>query len=668
MKIKSLVLVFFISTILFYNVGYGFKVKQHTSLHNLNTAEDARIQQIIDKGYNRLVEDLKNKNIYHGNEKVIKTPSQAGPDGHLSYHCQHDVILDRKIDNIQKAFDKVKDKMSKGQKSDFARKRDQQTHHILQDPSPIRINFNTELITGTNDEFACYTEGALVSVGAAGGKTMCNDDSSGACLHKCTKKDIQTAGLQNLISQHVLTTIQDVLNDKIFVRDPKVKTVFDQDVADEFGGECDYGIKIPESFYSDGVEDTDIYVWVTLRPTSNNNTIAYAFSCNFPITQDGNLGRPIGATINFNPIYFVDFIGSESGFYFNEYIRVGIHEMTHALGFSRTFYGSFVNYQTGDGYDGGTFRDFNYVSTTPSGDRFNYTRTGIVTPNVLSFARDHYDCSTQQMQELEDYGGSGTAGSHWEKRTAGEEYMVGFVSPVEPITNLTLSLLLDTGWYSIDPTSADPFVWGQGLGCSFLDSCTPDSWNYQGYFCTVDGATSCTGTRVGKGVCRLGRARGSVPKQYQHFTDPQLVGLDGAADYCPFYDVFDDDANTYYCTNAALQSEKANKDIGETFCENCRCFEYQNSETGIEQACWEQRCQGTSLQLYILGSWVDCPDSTTVVHQGVTVVCPKGYTQCGGKAASVPVGGENSSSILSSLAIHYTLLIVAIVTFIAYYH
>lgn len=44
----------------------------------------------------------------------------------------------------------------------------------------------------------------------------------------------------------------------------------------------------------------------------------------------------------------------------------------------------------------------------------------IITPNVIAAVKAHYNCfswsNSMPGMELEDFGGSGTAGSHWEKR------------------------------------------------------------------------------------------------------------------------------------------------------------------------------------------------------------------------------------------------------------
>lgn len=42
--------------------------------------------------------------------------------------------------------------------------------------------------------------------------------------------------------------------------------------------------------------------------------------------------------------------------------------------------------------------------------------TTVITPKVTAAVQRHFGCSSIQGAELEDDGGSGTAGSHWEQR------------------------------------------------------------------------------------------------------------------------------------------------------------------------------------------------------------------------------------------------------------
>jgi hypothetical protein len=57
-------------------------------------------------------------------------------------------------------------------------------------------------------------------------------------------------------------------------------------------------------------------------------------------------------------------------------------------------------------------------------------------------AREHFGCDKLEGAELEDGGdSSGTAGSHWEKRTFLSEYMIGQSSTYPVFSEMTLALL-----------------------------------------------------------------------------------------------------------------------------------------------------------------------------------------------------------------------------------
>ena len=49
--------------------------------------------------------------------------------------------------------------------------------------------------------------------------------------------------------------------------------------------------------------------------------------------------------------------------------------------------------------------------------------------------------------ELENDGGSGSAGSHWERVALYDEYMTAQLMPEMKVSKFTLSLLQDSGWY-----------------------------------------------------------------------------------------------------------------------------------------------------------------------------------------------------------------------------
>jgi hypothetical protein len=78
--------------------------------------------------------------------------------------------------------------------------------------------------------------------------------------------------------------------------------------------------------------------------------------------------------------------------------------------------------------------------------------TQIVTPSVVKAVREHFGCSTLNGAELEDGGGAGTAGSHWEKLLFGPEFMTGVTSGAEinPYSAITFALFQDSGWYQVN--------------------------------------------------------------------------------------------------------------------------------------------------------------------------------------------------------------------------
>lgn len=61
-------------------------------------------------------------------------------------------------------------------------------------------------------------------------------------------------------------------------------------------------------------------------------------------------GRPLAARLNFAPSHFIDFANENPNvtlMQFERAIKIGMHELTHALGFSQEFYTSWLDASTG---------------------------------------------------------------------------------------------------------------------------------------------------------------------------------------------------------------------------------------------------------------------------------------------------------------------------------
>ena len=102
-----------------------------------------------------------------------------------------------------------------------------------------------------------------------------------------------------------------------------------------------------------------------------------------------------------------------------------MHEISHILGFN-TF----------------TFKAFNLsYSKTVDGITKHY----INSTKVLQKAKLHFNCENIKGIELENQGGDGSVGSHWEARYMLGDYMISTDYPEVVISDITLALFEDTG-------------------------------------------------------------------------------------------------------------------------------------------------------------------------------------------------------------------------------
>ncbi|KAK6050041.1 hypothetical protein COOONC_12454 [Cooperia oncophora] len=175
----------------------------------------------------------------------------------------------------------------------------------------------------------------------------------------------------------------------------------------------------------------------------------------------------------------------------------------------------------------------------------------VVTPKVREEARRFLNCSTIEGAELENQGGGGTAGSHWEKRVFENEAMTGIATQVYALSRLTLALFEDSGWYKVNYDKAEDMTWGRNLGCTFAkQSCL--TWIKRNLvnpypFCTMYDDQRCSTTRKAKLSCGMTVDRKTVPDEYNYNVrglyrdkkNKEVVGYGTiyAADFCPYYRV-----------------------------------------------------------------------------------------------------------------------------------
>lgn len=181
-------------------------------------------------------------------------------------------------------------------------------------------------------------------------------------------------------------------------------------------------------------------------------------------------------------------------------IDVTLHEMAHILGFTswmfkyfrkpdgsprtpRPFVSQTVTCVNGDQIQS-QFPSSQTLELVESDGELYYT---VNTPRVRQVVRNQFNCQSMMGARLENRGPC--VGSHWHERLFFGEIM----SPVlmsggeNMLTPLTLALLEDSGWYSVEYRGSEPSTFGLAAGCNFVQhDCIVDSgvpeWGH-GLFC-----------------------------------------------------------------------------------------------------------------------------------------------------------------------------------------
>ena len=132
----------------------------------------------------------------------------------------------------------------------------------------------------------------------------------------------------------------------------------------------------------------DLFIFGRFDDDMDSSTLASAG----PRYVNSATNQPVVGVVNINTK--VDYSKINSKEYFQSII---LHEFTHILGF--------LNYMF-------YFKNMIFNKT----DEYNIVRYYINSPKVLEVAKKYFNCDSIDGVELEEYGGSGTAGSHWEAR------------------------------------------------------------------------------------------------------------------------------------------------------------------------------------------------------------------------------------------------------------
>eukprot|EP00854_Cymbomonas_tetramitiformis_P023170 gene23170-28042_t len=278
---------------------------------------------------------------------------------------------------------------------------------------PIRILMNYDLV-GTGTERECTVAGMLVKIGepaysdgplcssradSSGEGEFVSVTTSGGCWYSCQPDDVITDIKRGLLRDAIENAVD------WFRSTLAVERVLGNLVLSG-GATCgrDGGIEIPAAYSADGVPDADLVLMVTSHPT-RGTAMAWAVNC-----EMDQYGRPIAGQVNVAPRYLAETKHEMLD-------KVLLHEVTHVLGFDPAAFSYYRN-------EARQLRS--HVISTVFHSGLQRQVDVVVTPRVKLHSRQHFGIPDEEELsglELEDGGGAGTAGSHWEARLMGNEIM-----------------------------------------------------------------------------------------------------------------------------------------------------------------------------------------------------------------------------------------------------
>jgi hypothetical protein len=379
---------------------------------------------------------------------------------------------------------------------------------------------------------------------------------------------------------------------------------------------CDSKITIDPTVQSGIAADLVIFPYVDT--SFADTTEAAAAYC----SQDATTNRPLAGYVAFNKN--MDFT-KKNAMYYNSLLV--LHEVNHILSFSSSLFDQFKD-ASGNSIPLAQVQ----ISRTVNG----VSRNMIATPKVLATAQKHFNCNTLEGLELENQGGDGTAGSHWEERIMAGDFMIGESYSENVISDMTLALMEDSGWYQVNYYTGGLFRYGKNRGCDFVNTKCVNSGitNFPIEFSTTIGEQVCFAGRTSRGVSSLQSGK-TVDTFYQYFADTSYGGVTNA-DFCPI-PVDNSSVDTYFPDNCWMGNSIYPPSMGETIGSSSNCFissltpQGDNTVTAYvgksNPICYSTTCNADGTYIVTIGSnSVTCPTAGgTVTLSGFdgSIICPE---------------------------------------------
>jgi len=337
----------------------------------------------------------------------------------------------------------------------------------------------------------------------------------------------------------------------------------------------------------------------------DNNVVASSRACQLADASK----RPLVATTIFNRNQLEEAGGDILLHEKNMYLL--IHEMMHTFGISSSLYKYYID-------DTGNTRTGHIKKQTLNGNVFSV----IDLPSVTQRLRNFYGCSSIQGLVLENDGGNGNAGSHFERKYFLYETMCSGGIYGRRVSEFSLAVLEGTGWYQPDYSYAEPFFFGQGQGCTFLNgTCSSNNLKFDEYCTKSDRRCAAHGRAGGRCTADAKTDGCKYVNPYVEYDCENPDGEDNAR--LANLQVYGRESGSK-CFNGDLNTRQSNSGRT-TFCFKYTCSG-SGSDTQLEVQVGNEKIvcdkEGPTAIDGYYGA-IDCPDPHTFCNTVGKKYCPR---------------------------------------------
>lgn len=203
---------------------------------------------------------------------------------------------------------------------------------------------------------------------------------------------------------------------------------------------------------------------------------------------------------------------------FQSNVETAIHEFLHAFGFSRFMYNHFLD-------EKGIPRGKDVLKKVMKRGKETHI---LDLPRLTKLARDYFGCDSIEGVEMENQGGSGSLGSHFEHRMVREDLMVSHADKNLQFTEFLAVLLEETHWYRINRKYVGRSLIGYKAGCSYINEKCVTSYDSSSRIAkVVNQMDFCSNIGV-QNICNSRYTHGSYCGTTSFST---WTGIDPAFDY-----------------------------------------------------------------------------------------------------------------------------------------